>query len=84
MLQQSTERFIVSIVDGIDDEDGTLCNGELGVEAAMKEWRPRAEKDSMSIDLTIATLEDNVGVLRVVEDGRVACFLSVSFSGRGS
>lgn len=72
MLQYGAERFIVAAVLGVDDEDRTLSDGELGLEAALEERGPCTQEGSVGVDLTISALQDDVRVFRIVEDGGVA------------
>ena len=73
MLEHGEERHVVFFVIGVNDEDIALSDRKLGIEGAFEERRPHAQDHFVRIDLTIAEMEDNVGVLRIVEDGRVAC-----------
>jgi hypothetical protein len=73
VLEDADERLKLAVVIRVNDEDGTLGDGKLRVEAAVEEGRPHAQDGLVSEDLIITALEDYIRVLRVVVHGRIAC-----------
>jgi hypothetical protein len=69
MFQDNAERLVVFIVVRVNVKDGTLGDGELGLEGAFEEGGPHAQDGSVSIDLMVTAFQNDVGVFRVVVYG---------------